>query len=207
MKKLLLLLLVLALAVPVFAADHDMLVLTPKLNLGASIYEAWLIPAFQADFMLLPWLGVGGELKGYYGFKFHGMYLAAMAHARLGPFYLGGGASTYLKHGALDATTSTEWDGITYAVMDGQDPNGFVILPALTAGLILPIFKVGPGRLGINTALDWVQTDIPYRWTLSRQADNFLEALILGIVDAAIQGALGVTYGGFKLSVGANYSF
>lgn len=192
-KKILVIIVLFLLAVSLFAIGS--VDLTGKVNLGGSLYGTWIMPSVQADYMFLEFLGIGAELKGYFGLDYGDIYTSATAFGKLGPFYLGGGVSAKLKDAASEDITIANFD---YGDSDsGSEGPG--VLPVLTAGLLFPIFEIGPGKLGFNTAIDYIITDIP----ITVDEDQSFGANFLSII---LQALIGATAGGIKISVGANYT-
>lgn len=124
-------------------------------------------------------IGIGGGVKGFYGFTLNDLYLAPFIKVDLGSLYLGAGGLFMLTE---------EREGTATPIPE----VGQIALPFVTLGLAAPLGGEGPGRLGMDVSIDFAPTAI------ESDAENLGEALGSAIVAAL---------GSFKLSLGLLYSF
>ena len=137
--------------------------------------------------------GAGLELRFPWSASRGDSYALLSAMVLLGWFDLGVGASVMM----------TAPRPSSYVVSSG-------ILPSATMGMLIPGFKVGPGRLGLNASLDFFITAFP----MSLGASAFSYALThpgpsLGsqVFGPGMAAVLAEATALVKLTVGLNYSF
>ncbi len=166
-----------------------------EMNFAGSIYQGWLNPSVEANWMLTGWAGIGVEGELFYGTVFGDLYSAEVFRGWLGPFYLGIGASTKL----MDASPADGYSDFVYGDSEGS-MSGRTFLPMMTTGLRFDMVDTEKMTLGLNTGMDYILTDVPVH---IGEDQTLMEALISGI----LQTILGTTLGGMKFGLGASVQF
>ncbi|NOY08524.1 MAG: hypothetical protein GXP33_06755 [Spirochaetes bacterium] len=107
-------------------------------------------------------LGAGGEVMSFYGTGQKDLYLLAVGLVKLGWFHLGLGGSMMVKLPQVPQDQSNDWTSDLGKLM-----------PAVSLGVNVPVWKIGPGRLGFNASLDAFFSAVP----VSDNVQNFSQAL------------------------------
>jgi hypothetical protein len=160
--------------------------LVVKSGAAVGLYEPWITGNVEYDLMLWRSLGIGAELGINQGLTYQDLHATGFIFVKLGWFYLGGGISYELKDSVLPE--NSEYDTFAYPT----DP----INPAFTTGLNIPIFKIGPGKLGLCSSLDWYVTDEPIYFEDFEEDEGFLVYIIRQIFSGVAQTVVGVLLSG-----------
>ena len=160
--------------------------LTTSLDGMAGSHSVYLVPTVACTVQPDPnGFGMGAELKlpvGLLGDK----YLAAMLLFKFGYLDFGVGVSSRLA-GTTDPSVSYEW--------------GVSQVGTLRLGITGPIWKAGPGKLGLNVSLDFLATEYsPTNWE-----EEGLSGLEIVLLLPYLLGVEGIRAFG-KLSIGVNYT-
>ncbi len=130
----------------------------------AMISGGYLVPGVRIVYQP-KLLGAGGEVMSFYG-QGQDFYLLALGLVKLGWFHLGLGASMMVK---LPQYQPNDWS---------SDLNKSE--PAVSLGVNVPVWKIGPGRLGMNVSLDAFLSAFP----MSDNVQNLGQALIEPVIFA-----------------------
>lgn len=166
-----------------------------QMNFAGSIYQGWLNPSIEANWMLIDWAGIGVEGELFYGTTFGDMYMSEILRGWLGPFYLGLGTSTKL----MDASPADGYSDFAYGDTEGT-VSGRTFVPMAAMGFRFDMVNTDKMTLGFNTGMDYILTDVPIH---IGEDQNLMEAIISGI----FQAVLGSTLGGVKFGFGASAQF
>ena len=151
-------------------------------QLTASVFAAHVSvnPSVAYRFGLL---GAGAGVKAYRGLGHDGFYVGPYGRIELGWFYLGAGPFFLLRQPSGD-----DW-----VQVDGG--TSFIGL----AGIQVPLARLGPGQLALDTGIDFSVTPSKL---IESESDSFVGALIGSIVATIV----GAAANSLKANVGLAYS-
>lgn len=171
MKKMIMFVVMLCCTASVFAAGNSgkPFVFTAKTDLTLCVPAAYVTP--EISFTWQPGLfGLAVEGRCLIGLEYQDVYLVGFGLVKLGWLYVGVGYESPIAL-APGATVQS--------------------MPALTAGLDIPIFTLGPGKLGLNISADWILTVIPAE---SENAFGAAIGTILLTLIGSVKASAGVLY-------------
>ncbi|MBI9108971.1 MAG: hypothetical protein JEZ04_19665 [Spirochaetales bacterium] len=150
MKRILIMLIFVAVLSPAFAEDKQGLRIDAGAGLYGSIYSTYISvnPELLYDF---GFFAVGGGLNALYGLSFSDFYAAPYAEIELGIFYIDGGIVLPLNEPNPEAVSNG------YITPE----SGTSPLPYVMIGLAGPIIPIGAGHIGIDLSLGIIPTASP----------------------------------------------
>ncbi len=163
-----------------------------SVGVSASVYQSFFTvsPALFYDFGL-PALGGGAKIQ--FGMAYADIYAAPYLGAELGWVYLHGGFN-FLVKGPDPAASANGF------VVPQTGEDGDMFLPYLALGIAPPLFKAGPGSLGLDIGLAIAPSASPVE--IQDGADN-----ILGDILATMLGTVfGAVFNLIKLGLSLSYT-
>gem|GEM_PF-5083058 len=133
---------------------------------GALVSGGYLVPRVRIVSQQ-KLIGFGGEAISFYGINQKDFYLLVMGLIKLGWFHLGMGGSVMARVPQLSKEQSDIWAS-----------NLGKIYPAVSLGINVPIWKIGPGKLGLNSSLDAFFSAFPVK----ENVQNIGEAILIPFV-------------------------
>jgi hypothetical protein len=118
---------------------------------GIGMFQVFLKVGAQFFYDLSDTFKVGFDLEYYMGFATYDMYVCGYVLAKIWYFYAGPGIVFKVRDARL-------YVGTPYTNFAYLNPP---VAIAATIGANVPLFELGPGRLGFTCSIDWFPTDLP----------------------------------------------
>jgi hypothetical protein len=132
-------------------------------------------------------MSIGGELDYYAGLSHLDMYLCGYVLTKWWYFYAGPGIVFKVREARL--YVGTQYTNFAYL-----DPPVSI---AATVGANVPLFELGPGRLGFDGSIDWFPTDLPSSLNNPNPVAAYFASMGQGVLGFAA---------GFKLFAEVSYT-
>lgn len=183
MKKIILVLILISLTTFTFAENEKGLRMDAEIGAAFSLFSTYVTahPKLMYD---LGFPAIGGGVAAYFGTTFSDIYIGPFASLELGWLYF--------DIGGMFKAVDPDEEKVESGYIDYYAESD--IMPWVATGLAIPIFPIGPGKLGADISVGFVPTSSPVQDVDSGSVfGDFIGALfgtiILSVFDSAKFGA------------------